>query len=155
VPPLPESDTQALTGRALLEAHRKDPACASCHNLIDPIGLGLENYDAIGRWRDKDAGMTIDATGMLPDGSRFKGAVELGQRLAQDPRVASCVASNLFTYAVSRPAADGSVEGQHVQRILRSAAKDPAVRLQDLVLAMVTSDPFRFRRGESATGGKP
>jgi hypothetical protein len=159
VPPLPESDTQApANARALLEAHRKDPACAACHQLIDPIGLGLENYDAIGRWRDKDQGVAIDATGTLPDGSSFRGAVELGQRLARDPRVASCLGTNLFTYAVSRRPAEGSSDEQHVERILRGAARDASVHLQDLVLAMVQSDPFRLRRGEagaSAAGGQP
>lgn len=155
VPPLPENDTQApASGRALLEAHRKDPACAACHALIDPIGLGLENYDAIGRWRDKDQGQPIDATGVLPDGTRFQGAVELGQRLAPDPRVARCLATNLFTYAVSRRPADGSPDDQHLQRILGGARQDAAVRLQDLLLAMVTSDAFRLRRGEPA-GGRP
>jgi hypothetical protein len=155
VPPLPEADAQApASGRAQLEAHRKDPACSSCHSLIDPIGLGLENYDAIGRWRDTDQGQAIDATGTLPDGSRFQGAVELGQLLANDPRVAACLAENLFTYAVSRRPT-GSSDDQQVQRLLGRARRDAAVGLQDLVLAMVTSDPFRLRRGEPTTGGQP
>jgi hypothetical protein len=154
VPPLPEQEMQApASGRALLEAHRKDPACAACHRLIDPIGLGLENYDAIGRWRDQDQGVAIDATGELPDGARFAGAVELGAILARDPRVAGCVARNLFTYAVGRRPDDGSVDDRHVQRVL-SDIKD--VRLQDLVLGLVASEPFRLRRGEPATpGGMP
>jgi hypothetical protein len=156
VPALPEADLQApSTARALLELHRKDPSCASCHRLIDPIGLGLENYDAVGRWRDKDLGLPIDAAGELPDGAKFQGAVELGALLAKDPRVASCVAGNLFTYALSRQPVEGSADDKHVQAILRGAGRDGAVHLQDLVLAVVTSDPFRLRRGEPGTGGQP
>jgi hypothetical protein len=154
VPPLPEGELGMPTSaRALLEMHRKDPACAACHKAIDPIGLGLENYDAIGRWRDTDQGAAIDATGALPDGTHFEGAVELGQLLARDPRVASCLATNLFTYAVSRHPAGGSADERHVQRIVDGAA---GARLQDLVLGLVTSDPFRLRRGEPGlSGGKP
>jgi hypothetical protein len=155
VPPLPEGEAQApASGRALLEAHRKDPACAACHGVIDPIGLGLENYDAIGRWRDRDQGVAIDATGALPDGAQFEGAVQLGTLLARDPRVPSCLARNLYTYAVSRRPEDGSVDDQQVQRILRESTE---VRLRDLVLGVVASEPFRLRRGEPAAspGGKP
>jgi hypothetical protein len=159
VPPLPEGELQApTTARVLLEMHRKDPNCAACHALIDPIGLGLENYDAIGRWRDKDQGVAIDATGALPDGSRFQGAVELGALLAKDARVASCLASNLFTYATGRHAEGGSQDDQQVQRILATTARGSAVRLQDLVLGVVASEPLRMRRGESAAmskGGQP
>jgi hypothetical protein len=154
VPPLPEGEMQApASGRALLEEHRKNPACAGCHNLIDPIGLGLENYDAIGRWRDKDQGVAIDATGALPGGAPFEGAVELGSLLAKDPRVPGCLARNLYTYAVSRRPEDGSVDDQQVQRILREITD---VKLRDLVLGVVASEPFRMRRGEPvAPGGKP
>jgi hypothetical protein len=155
VPPLPEGEVQApASGRALLEAHRRDPGCAACHRLIDPIGLGLENYDAIGRWRDKDQGVAIDATGTLPDGAQFEGAVQLGALLARDPRVSGCLARNFYTYAVSRRPEDGSVDGQQVQRIL-DPIKD--VGLRDLVLGVVASEPFRLRRGEPAAagGGKP
>jgi hypothetical protein len=159
VPALPEAELQApKNARELLEMHRKDPSCTPCHQVIDPIGLGLENYDAIGRWRDRDNGVPIDAAGMLPDGSTFRGAVELGALLARDPRVASCVASNLFTYAVSRHPASGSPDGQHVERIVRTAGQGAPVRLRDLLLSVVTSEPFRFRRGEpgaSSPGGQP
>jgi hypothetical protein len=142
----------------MLEQHRKDPSCAPCHNLIDPIGLGLENYDAIGRWRDRDSAGPIDAAGMLPDGARFQGAVELAAILAKDPRVATCVASNFFAYAVSRQAAAGSPDAQHVQRIVRKAGDGVGAPLRDLLLSVVTSDPFRFRRGEpgpASAGGQP
>lgn len=159
VPALPEGDLQApSSARALLEQHRKDPSCSVCHRLIDPIGLGLENYDAIGRWRDRDQSGPIDAAGELPDGARFQGAVELGALLATDPRVASCLTTNLFTYAVSRQPMDGSSDGRHVERIMQRAGAGGAVKLQDLLLAVVTSDPFRLRRGEpgaTPAGGQP
>jgi hypothetical protein len=154
VPPLPESQMQApASGRALLEAHRKDPGCAACHRLIDPIGLGLENYDAIGRWRDTDQGLPVDASGELPDGRKFVGAMELGALLAADPRVSTCLARNFYTYAVSRHPEDGNVDDQQVGRILHDATD---ARLRDLVLGVVASEPFRLRRGEpGAPGGKP
>jgi hypothetical protein len=149
VPPLPDQTTVATSQQALLAAHRRDPACASCHDLIDPIGLGLESYDAIGRWRDDDGGVAIDPSGALPDGSHFRGAVELAGLLARDPRVASCLASNLYTFAVGRRPDDGSADGEHLQRLLRASGG----RMQDLVLAMVTSDPFRLRRPEPPLAG--
>jgi hypothetical protein len=149
VPPLPDTDTMApASARALLEAHRRSPACSGCHDLIDPIGLGLENYDAIGRWRTSDAGAAIDPSGSLPDGSRFKGAVELSLLLAKDPRVPRCLTASFFTYATSRHPGDGTPDGAEVDRIVGAADRGGGARLGDLVLAMVTSNSFRRRRGE-------
>jgi hypothetical protein len=159
VPALPESTgPRPTSARALLEEHRRDAACSPCHNLIDPIGLGFEHYDAIGRWRDDEAGVAIDASGMLPDGSPFTGAAALAGLLAEDPRVATCAAANLYTYAVSRPALDGPGDAGHVDRIVRAATAGGSVGLRDLVLSLVGSVPFRQRRGEpltANTGGQP
>src|SRR5581483_4147686 len=75
VPTLPEDkkQTEGKTLRARLLAHRANPVCASCHERIDPLGFGLENFDAVGRWRDMDADQPVDASGSLPDGTRFEG----------------------------------------------------------------------------------
>lgn len=155
VPALPEEEPdKPLTAREQLAAHRADPGCAACHKLMDPIGLGLENYDAVGRWRDTELGLKIDASGVLPDGATFAGATELAAILTKDPRVADCVARNLYTYALGRLPADGSVDAQYVARIV-SQAGGSGVRLRDLVLGIVTSDPFRMRRGEAPAGGRP
>src|SRR5262249_13273761 len=70
-------DGRLLTMREQMEAHRANPVCASCHARMDPIGFALENYDGIGRWRTKDAGALIDASGKLPDGTKFNGPAEL------------------------------------------------------------------------------
>lgn len=154
VPPLPESEDVPTTTRAQIEAHRVNPGCASCHAIMDPIGLGLENYDAVGRWRDTEAGMKIDPSGVLPDGASFSGAQELTALLTKDPGLPACVGANLFTYAVSRRPEAGTADGQHVERIVRAAAGGGSVvRLRDLLLAVVTSDPFRLRRGEPASTG--
>ena len=82
VPPLPENDPGAkiLTVRERMVQHRSNPACSSCHQLMDPVGLSTENFDAIGRWRTQsEAGTPIDASGGLPDGSTFDGAIGLRQ----------------------------------------------------------------------------
>jgi hypothetical protein len=154
VPPLPMQTTTATTQRALLAIHRQAPACGVCHNLIDPIGLGLENYDGIGRWRDTDGGAAIDASGALPDGSAFHGAVELAGLLSKDPRVSSCLAGNLYTYALGRRPDNGATDGPQLGGLLRGADSGTGPRLQDLVLALVTSDAFRLRQPEGA-GGRP
>ena len=154
VPALPEQQATPTTAREQLAAHAADPGCAACHVMMDAIGLGLENYDAVGRWRDTEAGQRIDASGTLPDGARFNGALELADLLTRDPRVPTCVAGNLYTYAISRLPEPGSVDGQHVDRIV-ALAGGPQARLQDVVLHIVTSDPFRLRRGEPAAGVQP
>src|SRR5439155_25616732 len=92
---------KTLRGRLLI--HRQDPTCASCHDRIDPLGFGLENYDAIGRWRTKDAGQPIDATGTLPDGTKFDGPEGLKKvLLAQKDQFARHLATKMLGYALGR-----------------------------------------------------
>src|SRR6185295_9402447 len=94
---------QSENVRERLEAHRVDPVCASCHTRLDPIGLGLENFDAIGKYRTKYAnGDAIDASGTLPDGTPFDGLLDLTDALAEDTRLLSCVREKMMTYALSR-----------------------------------------------------
>jgi len=93
--------------RAQLEAHRVNPACAGCHNRLDPIGFGLEHYDAVGQWRDTEGGgAPIDARGTLPPQSAFSGADELSALLAADPRVTACAVRKMATFAAGRSMTD-------------------------------------------------
>jgi hypothetical protein len=88
--------------RERLAQHREDPACAACHNMMDPIGLGLENYDGIGAWRTMEGPHAIDPSGLLPDGRGFAGALELSGIIAADEKLPRCVSSKLATYALGR-----------------------------------------------------
>ena len=115
------SATQALNVRERLAEHRKNPQCASCHVVLDPIGLGLENFDAIGRYRTTYAnGDAIDASGMLPDGATFNGIGELSTLLANDPRLIDCASEKLMTYALSRRLVDS--DQPFLDRFERSGA---------------------------------
>jgi hypothetical protein len=113
VPALPDG-MDSLTLRQRLEQHRANPSCAGCHNLMDPIGLGLEQYDAIGTYRTRDGASAINATGMLPSGASFDGALELSALLAADPRFPRCVTKKFLTFAagrlLDRPSDDAWVE---------------------------------------------
>jgi len=106
VPALEEGTGEAgvtRTFREVLEKHRADKQCASCHNKIDPIGFGLENFDPIGRWRKVDGNKPIDATGVLPDGRTFNGPSELKQRLVKDKAdFYRNMAQTVLTYALGR-----------------------------------------------------
>ncbi len=160
-PPPPPASVQppsdavitASDERSFLANHRKDPTCAICHNQMDPIGLALENYDPIGKWRDTDHGKTIDASGTLPDGTNINGRAELEAALAKDPRMPSCLASSLLEYSLGRHMGDKD-QGYIDQVAKAPAGGKPGVR--DLLMNVVASDAFRMRRGEAVTmGGKP
>ena len=89
--------------RERLAQHRADPACASCHNLIDPVGFALENFDPVGRWRELDKGRPVDAAGGLPDGSEFDGIAGLEQGLLDRPELfVGTMIEKLLTYGVGR-----------------------------------------------------
>ncbi|MEQ1896733.1 MAG: DUF1592 domain-containing protein [Vicinamibacterales bacterium] len=152
-PPLPPANVPPLdatqvkgTLRQRMEQHRKNPVCASCHSQIDPLGFALENFDAIGRWRDTDAQLPIDASGMLPDGSKFDGPASF--RAAIEPRrqqFIATVAERLLTYALGRGVE--SYDLSSLRAILRDAAASD-YRWSALVGGVVRSVPFRLRRGE-------
>jgi hypothetical protein len=136
---IPEPSATARTLRERVKVHLESPACASCHSLLDPIGLGLENYDAVGRWRDRDNDAPIDATGDL-DGVRFDGPSELGQAIRDHEAFAPCVVRTLARYATGRVEAPG----EHVlldDLSARFAALD--YRLQPLLLEVIMSPMFR------------
>ena len=103
---MPELENAKLAGtlRERLEQHRSNPACAACHNMMDPLGFALENFDAVGQYRDRDSGVAIDASGKMPDGTSFNGIEELRQVLATDRReqFVRCLVEKMMTYAVGR-----------------------------------------------------
>jgi mono/diheme cytochrome c family protein len=147
VPPFPE-DTPGVpkTVRARMEQHRASPACASCHRIMDPIGLALENFDAVGVWRTQEAGTSIDASGELADGSRINGAVELRDSLLKRPEVlVGTMTEKLLTYALGRTVEADDMPAVRV--IVRNAAADD-YRFSSLVRGIVTSVPFQMRRAE-------
>lgn len=135
-----------LTGtlRERMEQHRANPACASCHARMDGIGFALENYDAIGRWRDRDGSAEIDSTGELPDGSRFQGAQELQETLssARQAEFTNAFAEKLMTYALGRGLR--YYDTCAVREVTRQAA-DQDHRFSEYVLAIVKSPAFRSR----------
>lgn len=138
------SDGKVHTLRELLEIHRRNPECASCHAKIDPLGFSLENYDAIGRWRETEAGKPIDASGQLPDGRKFSGPVELKQILLEDKQAfVRTLATNLLIYALGRGLL---ADDECVLREAVKAAQARDDRFSALVLAVVQSTPFRYRR---------
>ncbi|GIS97957.1 MAG: hypothetical protein CM1200mP25_1940 [Acidobacteriota bacterium] len=106
IPSLAETtdEGEALSMRAGMEKHRSNPACASCHSQMDPLGFALENFDAIGRWRTRgESNETIDASGLLPDGISLKGLTKCGLRCLKTPdRFVGTVAEKLLTYALGR-----------------------------------------------------
>jgi mono/diheme cytochrome c family protein len=134
----------AASLRQQLEAHRKDPTCASCHRRMDPLGFGLENFDAVGAWRTTDGNFPIDATGFLPDGDEFRGPEELRDVLVKQRQAfARCLTSKLMTYALGR-----GLQGYDIRTVRAIADRLPAsqYRFSALVLEIVNSLPFQQRR---------
>jgi len=130
--------------RERMEEHRKNPACAGCHKLMDPIGLSLENFDAIGRWREADGGSTIDPSGTLWDGTDVKGPAGLRQAILSRPeQFARTTTEMLLTYALGR-----GLE-YYDMPVVRAIVKDAGrrdYRFSSLVTGIVTSVPFQMRR---------
>jgi hypothetical protein len=135
------------TLRQRLEQHRKDAVCAGCHATMDALGFGLENYDAIGAYRLKDAGFPIDSSGKLPDGRTFSGARPLGRLLAADPDYAHCLSEKLATFALGRGI--GGADDAAIAGLAKGLVAD-AYNFPRLINAVVLSDVFRKRRGEAA-----
>lgn len=144
VPVLSENTVSAkLPVRERLAQHRADPACASCHILIDPAGFCLENFDALGRWRDFEEGVPVDALGGLPDGSTFSGVDGLEQGLLARPELfVGTMSEKLLTYATGRGLEH--YDAAAVRKILRDA-KDEDYRFSSLILGIVKSIPFQMR----------
>jgi len=149
VPALEASNTGAtpLSVREMLEMHRKNPVCASCHARMDPLGFSLENFDAIGQWRTTDAGMAINASGVLLDGTKVEGPAALAHALeAQKEQFVRAVTAKLLTYAVGRQME--YYDAPAIRAIVRAAAADD-YRWSSTILGIVKSAPFQLRRSGS------
>lgn len=150
VPTLPESaaGAGAKTLRERLTQHRANPACAVCHNRIDPLGFGLENYDVLGRWRTEEGGKAIDARGELPDGTRFDGPAELKKVLMeQKDLLVHNLTGKLLGYALGRGLA---LEDQCAVDRIAEKVKAENYSMQALILEIVNSVPFRYQPGTPA-----
>jgi hypothetical protein len=141
-------DQAELTGtlRQRMEQHRADPACAVCHKVMDQLGFALENYDAVGKWRDTDQNNTIDSSGELPDGTRFKGAIELQETLKtkMKDQFVRCMTEKMLIYALGRGLE--YFDECSVDKIL-AEIEPGGYRFSDLIIAIANSDPFVKRIG--------
>ncbi len=144
--PTLEDDGRMLTGslRQRTEEHRSNPMCASCHQLMDPLGFALENFDAVGRWRTQDEGIAVDASGELPTGEKFNGPAELRQVLVNSKRneFTRCMIEKSLIYALGR-----GLEYYDICAVtkIQQALEDDDYRFSTLVLGVVRSDPFQKR----------
>jgi mono/diheme cytochrome c family protein len=148
VPSLDETKIGAgMSLRQQLEEHRKNALCASCHSRLDPLGFALENYDAIGAWREKDGTVPIEATGTLPNGKSFNGPKQLKAILKTDKDAfVLCITEKLLTYALGRGIE--RYDRPTVKTIAARVAKDD-YRFSRLVLEIAGSLPFQQRKGPS------
>ena len=164
-PPPPPPDVPALDDskvgadvslRKQLEAHRNNPVCASCHSKMDVLGFGLENYDAIGKWREKDGKFPIDVGGTMPNGKTFQTAAEMRAILTSSlPQVSHCLIEKIMTYAIGRGMQP--YDNRSLEQINKTLAADD-YHFQTLIFEVVRSLPFQSRRGEnvvSQTTAKP
>jgi mono/diheme cytochrome c family protein len=151
-PPLPNVGDLKPTGaggvvlsmRDRMAQHRANPVCASCHSMMDPLGLSLENFDAVGKWRTLGESSTpIDASGVLPDGTKFEGPAGLRDALLRSNRFVATLTEKMMTYALGRGLEH--YDAPAVRAVLQAAARDD-YRLSSLILGVVQSTPFRMRR---------
>lgn len=139
-----EEGGKALNAREQMALHRQDPACASCHLKMDPLGLSLENYDAVGAFRMMDAGRPIDVLATLPDGTNFEGLDGLQQVLLKEKdQFTRALTEQLLTYALGRGLE--AYDRPTVRAIAENTAKD-GYRMQRIFQEILNSEPFNFRR---------
>jgi hypothetical protein len=132
--------TEAPTARDRLEQHMEDPSCSGCHQLMDPIGFGLENYDGIGVFRTTENGASIDAASEL-DGQPFEGARELGAILKEQAGVQRCMMRSLFRHATGHIEVQGETSELE---LVDDAWETAGFRLQDALIELVASPAFRM-----------
>ena len=138
--------TKNLPMRERIAQHRANPVCASCHNIMDPLGFSLENYDAVGRWRTIDENKAIDASGVLPDGTKFEGATGLQKVLLNRPEIfVSTLTEKLMTYSLGR--GTEFYDEPAVRRIVRDAGAAD-YRFSSIIVGIVNSTPFEMRRSK-------
>jgi hypothetical protein len=149
IPPLKEKadGDKPKTMREQMAEHRNNPVCATCHNVMDPIGLSLENFDVVGAWRADDEGNPIDASGQLGDGTKINGVITLRKALVAHPEVfVRAMTEKMMIYALGR-GLDGH-DMPAVRAIMREAAPRD-YRFSSLVLGVVHSVPFTMRVAQS------
>jgi hypothetical protein len=161
-PPLPDvealqdsgtSGRDMLTVRELMARHSQDPSCFSCHGVMDPLGFALENFNAVGLWRDRDrfAGVLVDASGELPDGTLINGPDDLREALLRRPdQFVQTLTERLMTYALGRELT------HHDMPVVRGIVRDAAgndYRFSSLVLGIINSAPFTMRRVDADDAG--
>jgi hypothetical protein len=153
-PPLPnvgelrpkDESGAVLSMRERMEQHRRNPVCASCHSMMDPLGLSLENFDAVGKWRTLgESSAPIDASGRLPSGREFAGPEGLREALLGSDRFVATLAEKMMTYALGRGLEH--YDQPAVRAILRDAARDE-YRLASIITGIVQSTPFTMRRAD-------
>jgi hypothetical protein len=154
VPPFDDTKAATATGKPLstrerMEEHRKNPACQSCHKVIDPLGLALDNFDTLGAWRIKDNGVAIDANGVLYDGTKMTGPADLrAALLSKSDALVRVFTSNLLSYGLGR-----RIE-YYDQPTIRAIAKKAAQngnRFSSFVLGIVNSPAFQMSTAEAVT----
>lgn len=134
--------------RERLELHRSDPGCAGCHAAMDPLGMALENFDGVGRYREAYTnGDPVDPTGEMPDGTPFDGLPSLANALSEDERFSACAVEKTFTYALGRVAKKN--DDAHLAAIGAEWQGEEDATFQELVKKMINSVPFQMRRGGS------
>ena len=142
-------DGRLLTTRERMEMHRASPTCNACHRFMDPIGLALDNFDAVGRWRIRENGSPLDTRGQLWDGTPVTNPKELQEALLTRPvPLLRNFTRNLMAYALGRRVEYYDMPA--VRRIVQSAAAED-YRMSSFILGVVESDAFRMRRGTAAT----
>jgi hypothetical protein len=160
-PPPPPPDVPALDDakvgsevslRKQLESHRNNAVCASCHSKMDVLGFGLENYDAIGKWRTVDGKFPIDVGGTMPSGKSFQTAAEMRTILvASMPQISRCLIEKIMTYAMGRGMQ--TYDNRTIDQVNKDLAAD-GYKFQTLIYDVVRSLPFQSRRGELVTSQK-
>jgi hypothetical protein len=141
-PSLPDDPEEGPeTMREKLTRHQEDPTCAACHLYMDPMGLALEHFDAVGAWRADDRGMPLDTSGDVENLGAFSGPAELGQRLAEDERTGRCVVKNFLRSSLGHVETDG--ERWEVRRISDQFATDGS-QVQELLVELCASPMFRY-----------
>jgi hypothetical protein len=138
-----EQPGKPMTIREAMVLHRAAPACAGCHARMDPIGFALENFDAIGRWRERDSDQPINVSGVLPDGTQIEGVAGLKQALIREPeQFVSTVAEKLLMYSTGRNVQ--FYDAPAIRAAVRGAAADN-YKFSSLMVGVVKSAPFQMR----------
>ncbi len=146
VPPLETAakSEKGLTVRQMLARHREDPSCSACHNMIDPLGFGLENFDWLGRWRNEDNGQPVDAAGVMPTGEKFDGPAELREvLLGRQDEFVRHLTGKVLGYALGRSLLDAD---QCLVQQLADGLADDGFKTRTLIREVVLSKPFRYNQ---------